>query len=301
MGLKRNIPKRPRGTDPLSILLANMWDRLYIHTQFNDSPTVTVREGQKGYSFDAAAASGGGGAPYLQQYYVIEVEDNYLVCGQLTGPASPITGLQLTGVGSGFTAGTHALTFTGGGGTGATGTYTAAVVGGSTVVTALTITDGGTGYTSNPTVGFSGGGSGATAFALIGTYYVALPLVFQRRAYDGATIFLPDGQHTFAYQSGGYRTDTTPNPAGGSPIDADSFIWPPYLATSGATPQYWSLIEAYEPEGGTGLSVDDDPVIYQAIGGGRMWMNVNQICYATPDGNVAAYMMAPSNPSATEG
>lgn len=67
------------------------------------------------------------------------------------------TGFAAVGIGtagSGYTDGTHALTISGGGGTGAAGTAT--VVGG--VVTSVQVTNAGTGYTANPTVTFVGAG-----------------------------------------------------------------------------------------------------------------------------------------------
>ena len=73
---------------------------------------------------------------------------------------SSIHSITLTAAGSGYTDGTYALSFTGGGGTGAAGTYTVS----GNVVTSISLTSEGSGYTSTPTIGFpSGGGSGATA------------------------------------------------------------------------------------------------------------------------------------------
>lgn len=68
-------------------------------------------------------------------------------------------------IGAGGTGYTTAPTvaFTGGGGTGATGTAT--VSGGA--VTGVTITNPGSGYTSPPTIAFTGAGTGATASAVI--------------------------------------------------------------------------------------------------------------------------------------
>lgn len=60
---------------------------------------------------------------------------------------------------------TPAVTFSGGGGTGAAGT--AIVQNG--IVTGVTITNPGTGYTSAPTVAFAGGGSAAGTAVLDGT------------------------------------------------------------------------------------------------------------------------------------
>ena len=66
--------------------------------------------------------------------------------------------------GSGMTAGTYALSFSGGGGSGAAGTITVAT--GS--ITSITITNPGTGYTSAPTVSAATGGTPPTLTALIG-------------------------------------------------------------------------------------------------------------------------------------
>lgn len=73
---------------------------------------------------------------------------------------SSIHSITITAAGSGYTNGTYALSFTGGGGTGAAGTYTVS----GNVVTSISLTAEGSGYTSTPTIGFpSGGGTGATA------------------------------------------------------------------------------------------------------------------------------------------
>ena len=74
---------------------------------------------------------------------------------------SKVDDIAVSAGGTGYTS-APTVTFTSGGGTGATATAT--VSGG--VVTAVTVTAGGTGYTSAPTIGFTGGaGSGATATA----------------------------------------------------------------------------------------------------------------------------------------
>lgn len=73
-----------------------------------------------------------------------------------------VTALGLTAGGSGYTSGTgYALGFSGGGGSGAAGTFD--VVGGQ--VANLALTGGGSGYTSPPTVSFPGAGSGSGASA----------------------------------------------------------------------------------------------------------------------------------------
>lgn len=77
--------------------------------------------------------------------------------------------ITLTAGGSGYTNGTYALSLSGGGGSGAAGTYTVA----GNVVVSIEVTALGTGYTSAPTVSFpSGGGTGATAEATLNSFPV---------------------------------------------------------------------------------------------------------------------------------
>ena len=81
-----------------------------------------------------------------------------------TNGASGISGLTITtaGVSTGFAPSTVALTFTGGGGSGAVGTATLAYSGATgVVVTAVSLTNSGTGYTTVPTITLVG----ATGFA----------------------------------------------------------------------------------------------------------------------------------------
>jgi hypothetical protein len=73
-----------------------------------------------------------------------------------------LTGANIISGGTGFTNGTYSLGISGGGGTGAAGTYTCA----SGSVSSITITTQGTGFTSSPTLSFpSGGGINASATA----------------------------------------------------------------------------------------------------------------------------------------
>jgi hypothetical protein len=72
-----------------------------------------------------------------------------------------VTSISLTAGGTGYTS--PVVSFTGGGGTGAAATATAA----SGVITSITITNTGSGYTSAPTVAISGGGTGAAATASV--------------------------------------------------------------------------------------------------------------------------------------
>lgn len=80
----------------------------------------------------------------------------------LTGTA--VNTIVVDTAGSGYVAGTYAAAFSGGGGSGATGTYT---VNGSGVVASAAVTAGGTGYTSPPSVTFPVPGSGASAQAIL--------------------------------------------------------------------------------------------------------------------------------------
>lgn len=100
----------------------------------------------------------------------LNITDNYIESSGSAGIAFVYTqgivqSVTITNAGSGYTAGTYALGFSGGGGSGATGTYT---VNGTLTVVSVSITAGGTGYTSAPTVSFpSGGGSAAAGTASV--------------------------------------------------------------------------------------------------------------------------------------
>lgn len=84
--------------------------------------------------------------------------------------AGGIESVTITNGGTGYT-GTPTVAFTGGGGTGATGTVTA-VAG---VITNVTITNPGSGYTSAPTVVFTGAGTGAAGSAVLSDGGFVLP------------------------------------------------------------------------------------------------------------------------------
>jgi hypothetical protein len=126
--------------------------------------TITVAAGNGGAYMSQPSASLGGAAPAAPAAPKLPA----LTALPTPWPANAagVTAVNVTGAGTGYTPGTHyALTFTGGGGTGAAG-Y--AVGGGTFVVSGLTLTNGGAGYTSAPTVTISGGaGSGATGTATI--------------------------------------------------------------------------------------------------------------------------------------
>ncbi len=91
----------------------------------------------------------------------IPTDTTYMGAGM--GPGGSILKVNVTNGGSGYTS-APSVVFTGGAGTGATGTAT--VINGA--VTAVTINLGGSNYTSAPTVSFSGGGgTGAVASAVL--------------------------------------------------------------------------------------------------------------------------------------
>jgi len=140
-----------------------------------------------------------------------------------------VAALKLTAPGSGYTS-VPKVTFSGGGGSGATAVAQVGIP-----VASITVTAGGTGYTSAPTVSFSGGnGSGATATAAIangavtgvtitkgGTGYTAVPTV----AFSGgggtgakATATLGSGPLTaliVAWPGSGYTSVPTVTISGG--------------------------------------------------------------------------------------
>jgi len=94
-------------------------------------------------------------SPVLHSSHFPQNETLWISKGELGAAA-------ISAPGSGYTNGTYALGFSGGGGTGAVGTFT--VAGG--VVSAVTITTPGKSYTSNAVFVFSGaGGSGAAGHA----------------------------------------------------------------------------------------------------------------------------------------
>jgi len=93
-------------------------------------------------------------------------QGNYIV--NLTPTSNEVAGVTMTTLGSGYTS-APTVTFSGGGGSGATGVANIA----NHQVTCITITNPGSGYTSAPTVTFSGGGgSGAAGTAVINGYSV---------------------------------------------------------------------------------------------------------------------------------
>jgi hypothetical protein len=103
-----------------------------------------------------------------------------------------VVGTFVTAVGTGYTT-APTVTFSGGGGTGATGT---AIVDGGAVVGIL-ITNAGTGYTTAPTITFTGGGgTGATATAIVG----------ENDNLAGEFSILPSGDLTIQNTSGGKAT-----------------------------------------------------------------------------------------------
>ena len=81
------------------------------------------------------------------------------------GVTQGVSSVAITAEGSGMTVGTVPLVFSGGGGSGAAGTFTAT----SATVGTVTITNPGSGYTSAPTVSAATGGTPPTLTASIGS------------------------------------------------------------------------------------------------------------------------------------
>lgn len=312
MASKHGIPKPPVGSDPFHVWAQWVHERLAKYLQFNNSPTVKVREGQRGYSFDAAPAQGGGGAASSNpKMKVAAVMDNYLVCfGSVLlgeGAMNTLTA-YISSPGTGFTTGTYTLGITGGTGSGAAGTYVCAG-GGVTQINFSTVGN----YTVAPSLSFpSGSGTGAFAQGVLNAVYVALPPLFQRQTYDGNTVVEPDASHTYAYKSPGLRTDQTTMPVDGV-VANYSFIKPMYLAGNwsgssniwvpSTTPAGWNDIIVCTPPSGTGVIVPSPPA-YQTpfavtlldITPGRAWVVQESICYK---GQANAGQLVPAASHAT--
>ena len=210
----------------LYLLIANnitpnsywIWDGSILYSPGGLGPGITITDGGSGYSSaPSITAYGGEGSGVvatatLSDGAVVDVNIVNPGMGYLPGDiiqfafsgggsdnsailetvlvTGTIAGLQIVAGGSGYTAGT--LTFTGGGGSSAAGTY--GVTGG--VVTSLVITNPGSGYTGSPTIGFSAGGTGAVALAVLSPGAVASVTVV-----NGGTNFT--STPTLQFQGGG--------------------------------------------------------------------------------------------------
>lgn len=118
-------------------------------------------------------------------------------------PLGGLRNLALSSGGTGYTS-APAVSFTGGGGTGATAVAT--VVAG--VVTNLTITNPGTGFTSTPTVVFTGGGgTGAAATATVGALANPVAAAFAGVADRLRAMALIAGPNTTDADAIDYRND----------------------------------------------------------------------------------------------
>ncbi len=112
-------------------------------------------------------------------FYSIMEDDKLWLYPTPTASGGTLNYITVDDGGSGYTS-APTVSFSGGGGSGATATATVS----NGVVTAVTITDAGSGYTSAPTVAFTGGGgTGAEATATIYTdsivlYYAKKPAAF---------------------------------------------------------------------------------------------------------------------------
>lgn len=114
-----------------------------------------------------------------------------------------VTAITMGNGGTGYTS-APAVSFTGGGGTGATATAT--VVGG--VVTKVTVTNPGSGYTTAPTVVLTGGaGTGATATASVGVAANAVVSEMLGIANRMRAVIIADGPNTTDAAAIAYRGD----------------------------------------------------------------------------------------------
>ncbi len=102
-------------------------------------------------------------AAEIEVYYPRDPDRNLQQIRVIITNRSEVTSVEVTNGGSGYTSAPD-VTFSGGGGTGATAEATVE----AGVVTGITITSGGSGYTNSPDVIITGGGgSGATAIATV--------------------------------------------------------------------------------------------------------------------------------------
>lgn len=129
-------------------------------------------------AFTGVSAQGLGSIDAVLPGAGVSVSGNYTFAAQPTGAgsrktwnllwyyaaaASGVTGVTSSG-GSGMTAGTYALAFSGGGGSGAAGTITVT----TSAVTNITVTNPGSGYATPPAVTAATGGTPPTLTATIG-------------------------------------------------------------------------------------------------------------------------------------
>lgn len=112
----------------------------------------------------------GNSASYGDYLFICDGIDGWVIKEDgtiLTMGNTSLRSISITAGGSGYTNGTYSLGISGGGGSGAAGTYTVS----SNVVTSAELTSFGTGYTTAPTVSFpSGGGKGAMGLAYINDF-----------------------------------------------------------------------------------------------------------------------------------
>jgi hypothetical protein len=112
----------------------------------------------------------GNSSTYGDYLFICDGVDGWVI--RTTGAITAISNtalrsISITDGGTGYTPGTYALGFSGGGGSAAAGTYTVT----GTTVESITISNYGTGYTSAPAVSFpSGGGSAAAAIAYLNSF-----------------------------------------------------------------------------------------------------------------------------------
>jgi uncharacterized repeat protein (TIGR01451 family) len=117
--------------------------------------TTAVVPGQA-FSYTIDVVNSGNGT--ATGVVMVDTLPSYISSTNYTGATNTVAAVNVTNGGAGYVT-PPAVSFTGGGGTGAAGT---AILSGGSVI-AVTMTNGGTGYTTAPTVSFSSGAAAATS------------------------------------------------------------------------------------------------------------------------------------------
>lgn len=246
---------------------------------YTSPPAVTISGGSGSGATAASAISGGSvvsvtltnaGSGYLATDVLSVAFGSGAGSGAtatVTMSGAALTALSVATQGAGYTPGNHALTFTGGGGSGAAGFATVKSIdsGGNTGVSSVTLTAGGTAYTSAPVVTITspGTGTGATFTVTMATQTVtAINLTAGGSGYSAAptVLFLGGGGSNAAATAvltADVVTSLNLTSGGGGYTSA-----PTVLITSGqgaaATAHVWPFI----PKGTT-----------LAVFQGRVWLN----------------------------
>lgn len=241
---------------------------------------------------------GGGKAPasnMILPVIAVNIDGNTLTCGQ------QITSIVLVTNGQYATAPSVTIAAPA---SGQQATAVATLVGpnlGSGYNIQITLTYFGSNYTSVPAVTITGGGGsgGATATCTVGPpVIVAMPWELQANTYNGQTVALPNGSHTYAYNSPQVRNDTVTLPDGSKPV-LSAVIWPVYLVshiTSAGTPPWWNTIEV-ETFSAAQLATNVVGCTYiDANKAARRWEVSIPGCY----NGVNGFQLVPSAPTAND-